>query len=1222
MVLEEKTSHDTPRGSQMIQKALQSNISITYFLIVLLLCSTILPSAFAETSTPSMEGFSRGITWKPYIPLKKITFIDHDPARLIDDYGYLASIPTSIFYDENTDQIYTHPLLYYDDRYVPDEEEKLSLNARQGIDYFMEDYISYADSKLDQLTLINVEQNRLDPEWQAQNYTIISESNPASLAKKIALQDWSYSDQAVIAVIEPTMEQPTNTTYGTLSGTVPNRDIVKEHFEVPKTNKVYPTYHRFTVPEGYKFLKVRSWYPCFYLNAGLPGFEGIVNMSIPAGDRDLQIYCKENDKWMMAGITNAWNAPGGMDIDKTSVYVYKSGDWSVALTDVPTKTYDDSLFSGDIIKTGLEVQKHRNFLDFLFFGRYGRFLDILKNMRQVIYQIDVEMYPGVMLDIPEKPPFGCRHGQFEITWDDPSADLGISLIGPSGEEVLSTREEGVRASCHFALQEEYLQIYDAGKTAMIVQQLGECRPDENYKLCVFSTNELDQPVDFTIQYSWEQNFTRSYGDGLASASNGAIYASLVNAPLLYVTTDTLPECTKEAITKLGVTDITLIDLHKHLQNEILSQLQPYSTELNHITEYSDLYDTIRERSHENDIIFTTFDPYSYWYIGKLKAEGELPGATALGPAAYLAAHHGSPLLIIDNHPELSSAIPWHNELWGRHPDGLSKLPTVSEMYLTGTRVYDFLKDHEYDREGLESLVTVAGQFDIGLTWDRVFVGKAKPGRFIGTPTDLSVWISKSVFYPQLIFENPALKNPNPYKLINGSSSERRPLLARGKFGLKITKESQEEEFQYPVLDTLICYDHKFNSRASDYWGFKYKTADGDIPGETQSLNPIDEGVMLAVNGEQGGFLPDLSGSEVQPFYLKKAGYDPVYSTSFEANMENLNRGVLLWIINTHGGPKDGGLLMFWDVNAEGSRHYPTIPLAGYNKETNPWRGYEWLLGSTEEPDTMTSEIHGIAAALAGNPDPRGLRLFTTALDWATAKRPVRDIFGKLSSLPLIRHIVPDWFQDTQDYYDGVIISVFIGRFGTSWYSGPEIEAELDNLHSIGVSSVACLPAGKYLHLSLMRHGSVFQIMDPWATSWYSDVWQNGVPRGIALGQTIGEIYTEGISKVGILYITDPPQWWWDLAENVCLYGDPDLRIWVPSTEYSSMNHWEQEEIRALSIENPETFTVSGHMPFGAHNYPNAYMPTPLVMQIIYLILIIAALALLIFGGIILLKRRR
>ena len=170
---------------------------------------------------------------------------------------------------------------------------------------------------------------------------------------------------------------------------------------------------------------------------------------------------------------------------------------------------------------------------------------------------------------------------------------------------------------------------------------------------------------------------------------------------------------------------------------------------------------------------------------------------------------------------------------------------------------------------------------------------------------------------------------------------------------------------------------------------------------------------------------------------------------------------------------------------------------------------------------------------------------------------------------------------------------------------------------MGISSVACLPAGKYLHLTLMRHGSIYQIMDPWATSWYSDVWQNSVPRGIALGETIGDIYAEGIKKVGIQYIADKThQWWWDLAENVCLFGDPDLRPWVPSVEYSSNNHWDSSDIQPLRYDS--SLSIDGHALFGATEHPNRY--TPMSFNPLYILVILTIVVLL--SAVVLIQKKR
>ena len=310
-------------------------------IIVVMIFGIVTPTAFAENCCYYEKGFDKGVSWMPIVPMKQATLVKFDNMSLLDDYAYLASVPTSVFYNNGGEngQLFSHPLLYFEDEFEYGSNDKTrSLNAYQGIDYFMEDWTDYSNDRLDELTLINVDKSELNYDWDANNYVTIEGENPFDLANKIALEDWSHSDKAVVAVIEEEYDVPDEQVEGSIDGFVPSEDgILEEHFEVPKTNEVYPQFNEFIVPDGYKFLKVRSWYPCFYLELGIPGFEGLINMSIPAGDRDLQIYCNLDGQWMMAGITSAWNAQSGMDADKTSVYVYESGRWSVGLTDVPTK---------------------------------------------------------------------------------------------------------------------------------------------------------------------------------------------------------------------------------------------------------------------------------------------------------------------------------------------------------------------------------------------------------------------------------------------------------------------------------------------------------------------------------------------------------------------------------------------------------------------------------------------------------------------------------------------------------------------------------------------------------------------------------------------------------------------------------------------------------------------------------------------------------------------
>ena len=149
---------------------------------------------------------------------------------------------------------------------------------------------------------------------------------------------------------------------------------------------------------------------------------------------------------------------------------------------------------------------------------------------------------------------------------------------------------------------------------------------------------------------------------------------------------------------------------------------------------------------------------------------------------------------------------------------------------------------------------------------------------------------------------------------------------------------------------------------------------------------------------------------------------------------------------------------------------------------------------------------------------------------------------------------------------------------------------------------------------MVRHGSNFQIIDPWGTSWYSSFWEATIPRDIILGDTVGEAYVKGMSHVGIVYTSDKPQWWWDPAENVCYFGDPDLRLFTPETKYSDNNYWNRDETKPLKYD--EELNIQGHMPFGATGYPNAKQPKTFLDQYLWLIVILALIAIIVIAMII------
>ncbi len=1141
------------------------NIKIKIFsglVLTVLLLGVMIPltqsAGFAEAreNTNQMQGCDKGPSYKSVVPIEKTTFVNFDKETYLDDYAYLASVPGSVF-NEN-DVLYSNPLLFYRDRLEVKDNKERSLNARQGLDYFMEDWMGYCNGEMDQMTLINIPKEKIDSSWRAKKTTEIKSENPYEIASKIALNEFSYSDNAVISVINENFEVPDEVYSNKLSGTLPVADIKDDvKFEFEQTNKLNPQFRDFSVPEKYKYIEARSWWASIDIHLKM-FFSHII---IPTGDKDIQLYCKHKDDWMQVAAASTNNVQFGMDpeAERAKSYVYTPGYWRVGLTDLPTKQVEGSM--GEILSNMLTGVK---------------------------YNVDITMYPGVEIEIPENPPYECSEVEFKLSSDNPNANLGFSLIGPGGEEVKSVLKEENK--------EDTLKLK--------LDELGQCLEDENYKLCIFSKEEIENPLDFEIEYSWKQRIKEQEGNSLTSATEGAVLASSLNSPLLYTKKSELPQSTKEALYKLGIENIFLVDIGGNIDKDTKNEIKDIASIKNHYSNEEDIYKEIRSFSNSNDVVFSTIDPWTYWYVTELQPEDTYEGALFVGPAAYIAAHHGTPVILVDNHPRLSSAVVWHNEFWRENSDNRSSaLPSVSEMYITGTRVYDFLDDNNFDEEGKETLITVADQFDIGTPWDRVFPGRAIPGRIWGTPVDMTQLISRNIFYPALIFENPAM-DPNGVKLINGSRSERRfPFY--GPLGLKITRESKEVSYNYPITHTYVCYAHRLNEMFEKYYGETYQFANEIIPGETNSFNAIDDGVNVKYRGEEGSFHPDLIDSELTALYASRGGYDNAFSTSFDAVMNNLNQGSLMWIHDGHGLCGDSGQGLFW---------YNDIPIPGAacKKEDNPWRLYEWFLGSTENPDTMTMEVHGILPTIMGN--PTNDRLLRLGLAWAPARKPildkVADILERPYLFPVLSYLAPDWLKDKEDYYDGMVNTVFPSTLNSEMRTGYEIDEVLGNIHSCGYITANCLVSNTYYHLSLIRHGSPYQIVDPWTTSWYSSAWIQSIPRDLALGHTIGEAFVHGIENIGILYISEPPQWWWDIAENVVFFGDPDLRPYVPGTEYSNNNYWTQEETRSIAYDSE--LDINGHMPFGATGYPHEREPEPLIpiwllVVVIIILVIIAAI---------------
>jgi hypothetical protein len=1148
----------------------------SYKLIAILTTIVILFGMISPVTSISnkkmVQGCDSGPSFTSVVPVKKTTIVNYDQDSLLDDYAYLSAVPTAVFKDD--DKLISHPLLFYEEEFDVKEDRERSLNTYQGFKYFLDDWDKYCDSNMDQMTLINLEKSKIDL-WKADDCEIIKADNAYEIAEKLAILDWSYSNDAVIAVIDEQYEKLDIKTSGSIHEFLPSYDVGSQSLEMNRPS-IGPgaVYEDFEIKDKtYKYMVADATW------------------ADPAYDVDMQIY--DDEIGMVSSIaSSSWKKGEAREIGGS--YIHNYATWEIGLTAFPKKS----------ISEGKMKSMYDN-SEILSSGLFSKFLNKKVN-------VNINLYPGIEIELDKLPSFGVTDAKFNLDWTDPNIKLGMTVVDAQGTEIASSLE--ISDIINQDLEES------SSKVELEIASLGECREGENYKVIIFSLNDINHDLDFCLDYEWTQTVSKEEGMMLAGATNGAVLASALNAPLLYTSKEKLLDSTKETLLKLGVENIYLIDFESYSKKAVIDELKTVG-EIIQLDKPEKIYEKITELTDTKDIIFTTIEPFRHWYVAELAPADEDfdYGARFIGPSAYIAAHHGSPVFVVDVHPELSQAVVYHKDFWIKNAQYRTE-PSAGDMVLSGRQAYAFLDSLGFDQEGvdredaMETIITVAGQFNIGPTWDRTFVGKATSGRFHFSPVDTSYWISRSVFYPAMIYSNPAM---DTVTLNQGSSStiERIGGRLRKPIGVNlVVHEEGKQEFKYPILQTYVSSAYKFNQQASKHWGTYYTRADGITPYITVSPDPIDNGAT----DKKGAYYPDLDDTNVIPFYAERAGYSNVFSTNFDKVAENLNEGVLVWVQDSHGYHPDGGRVSFWD------------PQSPYIYEENPWRAYEPIMLKLGHMRTfihwlmyMAGEYLGIGAlgqlsqikipwqifserGCTENPD---VALFNPNL--AKASKLVGTVTGGLLEILGAFGFMIHWDRLIDNPDRLPIITTYDGMVTTSTRSGAgliekgitglDFDDALENLHSAGINTVVCLPAGTYLQMTWIRHGAVYTIMDPWSTSDYCAVWLQSIIKHLAMGDTIGQAYEKGIRACGPEYLVD--HWWWDAWENVCFYGDPDLRVYVPNDEWDESevpkNKWDKP--RALGFD--KDLDIQGHMPFGADSYPNEKQAKANVSQTIILLIV-------------------
>jgi hypothetical protein len=146
------------------------------------------------------------------IPLSRVAFVAPDPTSYVDEFAYMAAVPTSIFYFNDTQFI--SPLIYGDGS----DSEHWLLDDWSG-------YLGRNDGITQALAIGDFSESyltQLQHETGAKIYPRITGDSATSIASLLALNGWSSSTTAVVALLKEDFNTPTLIT-GSASHTFQNQ---------------------------------------------------------------------------------------------------------------------------------------------------------------------------------------------------------------------------------------------------------------------------------------------------------------------------------------------------------------------------------------------------------------------------------------------------------------------------------------------------------------------------------------------------------------------------------------------------------------------------------------------------------------------------------------------------------------------------------------------------------------------------------------------------------------------------------------------------------------------------------------------------------------------------------------------------------------------------------------------------------------------------------------
>jgi len=479
-------------------------------------------------------------TYEEPTPLRRAAFVAPNPNSYIDEFAYMAAVPTSIFYNDGTK--YTSPLILSSGS----DSEK----------WLIEDWVEYLamDGGVSQGLAIgdfsNSEILSLQELIGTKIYPRITGDTSAEIAAMLALNEWQSSETVVLSLAKDSFTTPTIT-----SGEAPyifsNPQIApfSEDVIISDSSTVDIV---FTPPT----------------NAGW--FEGSFN-------------------WTGSEyFTHTLEDPTGRIVDY-SLLQQVIPSRSAIYVDNPVPLHfwlpysSSNSWTMHIHPTGIIEDP-------------------------VTLSCDIVYHPGFTQTITV--PSDAKWLNVSANWDNAGTILNLALLDPDGHLVQwAPAESLISGAGSKSLNMPYPMVGDWTFLAAWMDPVSD------------ESNNVDVSWDISTLPSDLQRY-------MESASNGAVLASLLNAPLLYVNHDSVPAITEWALSQLGVTSGILVDPTGLQTTDLTTELSSLVVGLSNLSNYPMVSDWIHTLSGSNDIVLTI----------PLGDSEEL-----FAPSAYSGAFHGAPV---------------------------------------------------------------------------------------------------------------------------------------------------------------------------------------------------------------------------------------------------------------------------------------------------------------------------------------------------------------------------------------------------------------------------------------------------------------------------------------------------------------------------------------------------------------------------------------------------